>query len=286
MYGYKRKRGSAYGGKYGSGSKRSRNSYGGRSFSASQYRGGGGSGARTGGFVGQEVKFLDMARVPTLITRDAYTNTQMDPTDVEGATYACGTLNPVHTGSTPFTRVGRNLVLKRITIKGILYRQGCEVLGDKTLVGHTVRMLLVQDTQTNNALLDADVTAAGILRANAQTASGVASAFIDLEHQRRFKILVDKTFTLNPASLLTASTATATNACGANRSFCIDKKLNIPVTYTGHGESQANTNNADISDNSLHLYMMDEAGEVTAQTGVASEDRIGVSYQARLRWVG
>lgn len=232
------------------------NNVGGTSYKAKRYRGGGGGGFRTGGFRGTEVKFLDTAIHEVTILNRTWAQTKNFNPAVQGCLFAPAT------GTGPSERVGRTVVLKRITIKGHVSTRKELPLDANTAPGSTrFRIIVVHDSQNNGSTPDLDIVDQGVLTNLDSLGTTVdndnaISSFTDLEHTRRFKILADRTITINPMNPLSGG---ASGIIGpSSREFVIDKALNMPVMMAAAGTSISG-----IEDNSIYVYCLAENRTVT-----------------------
>lgn len=279
----------------GSGGKRSKNTYGGRPYVGTRYYAGGGNGLRTGGMIGAEVKFLDMGNSQVLPTAGSTVNSEVSPTQSiyngSSSDAAFGHLTPIPQGNGPHDRNGRACVLKRITIRGLLQVPAFKIAADTQPANHTVRVMLVKDTQTNQSTGTGNVVTAGVL------APGVPNAPIvglhrDLEHQKRFHILYDRTFVLKPSGTAYLDSGnSATNCPALSIPFTIDKAMRLPLTFKGGvlgvvtDEPKEVTNNK-LETNSLHLYAWTSTSAVSGSITHDADDRVYIKYSCRIRWVG
>lgn len=271
-YGKRKRSGASWGGAYGYGAKRSRNSSGGSSFSATRYRGGGGAGYRTGGFNGTEVKFFDTALTETAIAPNLFAQTATKNPPGIGCLFAPAS------GTGAADRTGRAVLMKRITLKGTITSTVEALATNEVPAPVTVRFLMVQDTQNNhqiNARLNpqADGVLTNVLKSTTPfDADNTVNAFIDLENARRFKILADRTFTINPNNQLTGG---GTGNSGSQfRKFVIDKAVNIPVLMTNAGNDLTG-----ISDNAVYCYALCNNNAQTDSTQTAT-----INYVCRVRF--
>lgn len=214
---------------------------------------------RTGGFLGIELKYYDTSRSGVALT---------NPSDASGAEIDPSTINALNTiaqGDGEQNRDGRNVVMKKISIKGnvtINVQQNVVALDALPVV----YLALVQDKQTNGAQLNSED-----VFTNPSGATPLAAhPFRNLQYIKRFNVL--KTCTLEfENGLYPTYDGTNIEVSGKMMAFEMHKDLNIPVNFTGTTSAIAN-----IADNSLHLI-----GYCTSTT-YAPE----VNYNARVRFVG
>lgn len=215
--------------------------------------------ARTGGYLGIEKKFYDQKLINAALTA---------PTDASGGEHnpsATLTLNSVDQGDGESQRDGRQMVMKSITVKGTILvpaQTGQTALDLAT----TVFIALVQDTQTNGALLNSEEVFKNP-GANAQTATLV---FKNLQKIKRFKVLKQILLTLpQPESTWDG---TDLDVGGYQIPWSMFKSLpNVKVNFSGTTETIAN-----IVDNSLHIIAW------CSNTSTAP----ALNYHSRLRFMG
>lgn len=281
MGSYKRQR---TGGRKFGGNVRYNNSTGGTSYHAKHYRGGGGGGYRTGGFRGTEVKFFDTQLQNTTITPNLFEQgTSMNPTDAS-AVKDIGCLFAPAQGTSATSRIGRTVVMKRITLKGTIKSSQEELALGESPSPLKVRILIVQDTQNNHRATGGPVNliTEGVLTNVIKNDSiafspvNVVNAFTNLENVRRFKILSDRTMVLNQSNALKGGDPSSVGEVGsAYRNFVFDKACNIPVMMTSAGSTVAG-----ISDNAVFVYALCTNSE---ESGVLQSAEL--SYVCRVRYM-
>lgn len=157
---------------------------------------------RTGGFYGRfrrggELKFLDTAISLANIA--------------VGTGALSGSLVVIPQADTESGRDGRQVIVKKLSIKG-------HVITDAAVLGQErVRILLIQDKQTNGAL----GTIENILETND------INAFRNLENIHRFVVLKDMQVRMPPKQINTAATTSMIQCVP----FSINTNLNIPIDY-------------------------------------------------------
>ncbi len=217
--------------------------------------------ARSGGFLGIELKFYDKGLANAALTA---------PTDASGGEHnpsATIALNTVTQGDGESQRDGRKIRMRSITIDGDIHigAQGSQSAAD---AGIQCFIALVMDTQTNGALLNSEDVFVNPV-ANASTA---AFPFRNLQFMKRFKVLAKRSFTLDRPQLANDTGATGgVIQGGILKKFHIAVRLNHNVIYNGTTETIAN-----ITDNSLTMIAY-----VTSTSMTPS-----LSYNSRLRFVG
>jgi len=148
-------------------------------------------------------------------------------------------LNGVATGDDFNSRDGRQIV-----IKSIYFRADLQPYGNTMSYGDTVRCMIVQDTQPNGVIF----TVGDLFTATTNTYGSVAMN--NLNNRSRFKVLMDKQVSMDPA-IYAASVLT-----GGNPSTKTIKKFikcHIPVQYSGTGATIAS-----IATNSLYLVVFSD----------------------------
>lgn len=214
-----------------------------------------GPNARSGGYAGLELKFHDYFLGPEPLTTD-WVNSNVDPGAEE-----C--LNALTQGTGENERIGRAVNAKGIFIRGSVHLEPENDLTTMPNANNKVRIVLVLDTQTNQA-------AAIGSEVMDDTFADRANSFKNLVNNKRFKILGDKTITMtHPAG---AGDATTFSLSGQTKHFTFFKKLNFTTTYNGTSETP---DIAQIVDNSLHIFAVSDAGAV-----------VQLNYQARFRFTG
>jgi len=213
--------------------------------------------ARTGGFLGQEKKFVDSARSFTVPTTLA-------SAEADDGTMLC--LNGIAQGDGESQRDGRKCHLTRVDIHGHV---GFESVADQpTEYQPYVRILLIHDKQTNGAQFNSeDVLAA--------TPGGTAintCAFRNLQYTSRFAVLDEVIVQCPPRPAFYNQPATQVDCPALMVPFKMGKDLNLDVTFTGTGATVAS-----IADNSLHLMAIKSQSQ---QGDVICE------WVSRVRFVG
>lgn len=206
--------------------------------------------------MGIETKFYDDLHNVADVGVTAASLTQGDPSEL------C--LNAVGQGVGAQQRIGRKILMTGLHIRG-KFDWTADETGAKASTA--VRVLLVHDKQTNGA----QIPGADVLT----THTNMTLALRNLLTSKRCNVLYDKTFKLqSPGTVVVASN----EYWGQDEAhFSINKKLNIPVTFNGVGTAPACTI-ADIEDNSLHLYVVQAAGNTP-------KGLLQFQYNTRLRYV-
>ncbi len=188
---------------------------------------------RPQGAYAPESKFVDTSVSATIPNPADMTGAEMDPTTVN-----C--LNAVPIGNTESTRDGRKTWLTRLNIRGVVALAQQANLSSG-LDAQIVRVVVLQDTQTNGAQFNSEDVYASLGAANLNV-----HAWRNLKFAKRFTILKDHQFILNPKAV----TWDGTNMEGSSvkATFKWNIPLNIPVIYT-----DTTALISSISDNSLHV---------------------------------
>lgn len=213
---------------------------------------------RTGGFVGQELKFFDSARTALALTA---------PTDAAGGEVDPATVNCLFAptqGTGAQNRDGRRVQMRSIQITGEV---SCAAQTDQTVLDVPPKILLalVLDKQTNATQLSSE----DVFTNPSGAANLAASPLRDLERSTRFKVL--KQWTIQLTAPQVGWDGTNLEQAGVTRSFSWYGRVNIPVEFLGNAG-----NIADIQDNSVHMV------------GYCSTVALAptVSYNCRIRFVG
>lgn len=235
---YKRKRSS----RYGSRPYRARK-YSGSNFRRKRYGGRAGYGKgrsirRLGGFAKEKVekKFVD-----TYVTA-----AQMDSAGT------LGLLNGVTQGDDYNERVGREIHMKSLDIRGGIQPQDAQV------VDNFARLIVVMDKQANGAAPNG---------ADILDVSTIAAAFAwnNLNNKDRFVILADKTYMLGGQDLTPATAGNTWVQPPTIAKVKIHIKLNTPLTFLG------TTNGiGSISTNSIYLFTVGTAAPNTGHTFIGA----------------
>ncbi len=215
---------------------------------------------RTAGFLGIEKKFYDTSLVGGALTA---------PTDVSGGEHnpsATICLNSVTQGDGESQRDGRQIAMKSVHLKGQIRaaKQANQIASDQA---GTYFIAVVQDTQTNGALLNSEDVFVNPA-ANANTAT---SLWRNLQFEKRFRVLWKKRGALRDPNMVWDGTNIEQG--GYEVPFEANLALrDMKVNYSGTTETIAN-----ITDNSL---------SVVAFAGSSVDLAPLLDYNARLRFVG
>lgn len=203
-----------------------------------------------------------------------YFNTGLTPTIIQTATSWAGTVQDPATFNTlcvPIKgagineRIGRKIAVTKIRIRGFINQPR---LTNQTLstVPSTVRLLLVQDTQANGTQPGGTSIMAAPQIANAKNA---VSSFQSLDNFGRFRVLKDKTMTIQNPNGTFDGTNIEIN--GLNIAWKMNVKFRKPVVV--HFNNTNGGTVADIVDNAFHIYALTDAQNSTGPT---------LSYESRV----
>jgi len=208
---------------------------------------------RTAGFLGIETKFYDTGIAGTAIVATA-AGAEMDPTP----NILC--LNAITQGDGESQRDGRKVILKSLQIKGMINADAVANAADPP-AGRLIRILVVQDKQTNGAQLNSEdvIKDAGFLD---------VLSMRNLQYSKRFVVHYDKVIRMIPTATMEDGANTSSTSY-ANQGFKFFKNLNVPVNFTSTTEAIAN-----ITDNSFHVIAL------------ANDTGCNLFYQSRVRFVG
>lgn len=149
-------------------------------------------------------------------------------------------LNIIDQGTTDITRIGRQIKITRVNIRGV-----CAINTSATMT--FARFIVLIDKQVNQAAFSA-----GDLLFDTSVFDNCVS-YINLDNKGRFKILCDKILSLSPS-----------NAVGK---FYYNKNLTLPVVYDGSTSAVA-----DQTSKALYLCMV--SSEATNTPAVTLHARI------------
>lgn len=222
-----------------------------------------GSVARTRGApVTGEMKYFDCTRnvtsiVPVDTDWDGATTTMMDPSTTvnlgDAAVATPGCLFAPKVSSALNGRIGRKVkVLKlkmRITVEAPL--QSAQAALDSAI---QVRLILVQDKQTNAAAMTAS-----LLMNNGGDADSTLDSFQNPNNFGRFKVLRDKSCVFQTLAAVNNASATTVSQAGLMKVFKFNIKFRKPLEVNFNATNGGTV--ADIIDNSFHLIAAtDSAG--------------------------
>lgn len=193
-----------------------------------------------------ERKYFDTDYLGTTLTTisTSWASTETDPSGL-------GTIFCPSEGNDFNNRVGRRVRLMQIRISGWIYcaSQANQTAGDNACV---IRLLLVQDKQTNGAQLNAE----DVL--NSSTAADAIDMFQNPAFFGRFKVWKDKKFILQNPNMSWDGTNIETN--GLMRPFKMNLKFKVPIDV--HFNSTNGGTVADIIDHSFHVIGATNNGDL------------------------
>lgn len=201
--------------------------------------------ARTRGVYGQgEMKYFDTERSVTAIPASVdWTGTEFPPNVGTPTTLCVPTV-----GSAINQRIGREVKLYKLKIRGVL---SADPQTDQTAAdaASLIRLLLVQDKQTNATQAQGEQIMAAPTSADAKMA---ISSFQSLANFGRFNVWKDKMFKLeNPNA---SYDGTNVEVMGLQRNFKFTITFKKPISIRFNATNGGTI--ADIVDNSFCLYAM------------------------------
>lgn len=211
--------------------------------------------ARTrGAAVTGEMKYFDCDRTPSNIVATTTTwpaGTMQDPgTTINLGAAAVGTpqcLFAPTVGSALNQRIGRSVLVRKIKVTGTIAIPS-QVAQNALDEAMKIRLLLVQDMQTNAA----QMTAAALLN-DASAATTTICSYQNPNNFGRFRVLKDKIYSLQDPNLVGSAGAAPTDI-GSNGkiiNFKMAVNFKIPVKVQFNATNGGTV--ADIVDNSFHI---------------------------------
>ena len=205
---------------------------------------------RTMGVYAQgEMKYFDTERTATSVSNAGTWNTSMlDPATVN-------TLFAPAVGSAINQRIGREVKVHKIKIRGAV--QVTAQSGESTADAATqLRLILVQDTQTNAAQMTGN-----LLMTNAPSAASIGSvnSFQSLANVGRFRVLKDKQFVMMNPNMANDTQATGGLVQqGLIKTFKMTYTPKVPISVRFNATNGGTI--ADIVDNSFHVMGLAATG--------------------------
>ncbi len=185
-------------------------------------------GTKSHGCGGKELKFLDQDINDAVIANPS--------------TIAADSVLTIVQGDGESERIGRKVCIKKINWR---FQISLAAQADLALGCDTVRVMLYLDQQTNGAA----ATAAIIL------ANDDFQSFLDLVNKGRFKILMDRTYSMN------ATAGGGQNAADSSSCFVMDdsfyKKCSIPIEYDNSAGTGAITT---MRSNNIGVLLLSQSG--------------------------
>ena len=182
---------------------------------------------RTRGIYGKgEMKYFDCEKESTaLVNTTNWTNTELDPTLTPVINQFC--LFAPTQGAAINQRIGREVKVYKIKIRGIIStdRQSGENSADNPVA---IRLLLVQDTQTNGTQCQGEDVMQPPTTASANMA---ISSFQNYNNFGRFRVLKDKVITIQNPNIANNTNATGNLVVmGLTKTFKFSVKFKKPVS--------------------------------------------------------
>jgi len=210
---------------------------------------------RSGGYIGQEVKFIDYEYSgATAIT---VAGSEADPATALS-------LNAIATGDGPSNRIGREVDVRSIHVRGYVQFSAFKQAAITNYDSYFVRLLVVQDTQTNAQQLNAEDVVVDPTNAALEAVTPRNLAFV-----KRFTVLADKIVRMPPTAM--AWDGSDLNFQGARVPFEIFRKCPMRVTFQGTTAAIGS-----IADNSIHVICIAANNAIEAT----------LFYYSRCRFVG
>lgn len=185
-----------------------------------------------------EMKYFDTTKGPTgLVASTNWTGTELDP-----ATY--NTLLAPTVGSAINQRVGREVKVHKVKVRGY-FTAGAQV--DQTAADGPcyIRLLLVQDTQTNASQMQGE----DVMDGSSGAAALAPTAFQSLANFGRFRVLKDKVILLQNPNM--SYDGTNIEQFGLVKTFKMTCRFKKPVSVRFNATNGGSV--ADIVDNSWHI---------------------------------
>lgn len=207
--------------------------------------------SQIGGFLGLELKFLDLTIVKE-VGNALDAGAMFDPT-----TPKCWNAVPIGTGQSQ--RTGRQIRMKTFEMQGYCRMNPAALESQQ---GHKITIWVICDKQTNEAQMTAVQALVSQTDVNLN-----ASTFPNLEWKERFVILEHKVITVN-----SQNTVTNVSSSAIVRPFSIAINLhNLLTTFDTSGDGGTI---ATITDNSIHVIALDSHGST-----------VDLKFVGRLRYV-
>ena len=221
---------------------------------------------RTAGFLGIEIKYYDSYVIGSQLTTSTTQAGGLHNPLLLGIPQA---LNNVAQGDGEQERDGRKMMMRSISINGHLNRNAIASGPTDLEVAPDYFIALVLDTQANGAVLNSQDVYTNV----SSLASLSTSPFRNLQYSQRFKVLATRRITGRQltAGVIDATGTGSFDIAGQFYPFRFDKKLAIPVLFTGTNATVAN-----VVDNTLSILAWTSNNTNPTQ----------ISYNARLRFVG
>lgn len=219
---------------------------------------------RSGGLLGIETKFLDIA----LVNRILQTPTDASGGELQPTAGCTGCLTAPEQGDGPTQRDGKKIIIKSVLLQGTINVAAQSAQSAADLIP-MVYLALVQDTQTNGVTINSEDVFTNI----SADADNAALPFRNMSNTSRFKVLKQWSRKLIMPSITNNTTAGSIVQSGYNVPFTISWKGLMPVNFSTTGTT---ANVSTVTDNSIHLI-----GFVSGQNVQAAVDA-----GCRVRFVG
>lgn len=197
-----------------------------------------------------EMKYFDTERASQALTASAdWTGTEHDPNTTQEASPVSNPLTlfaPVQ-GTAINQRIGRAAKIHKIKIRGHIncIKQASATIADDP--AH-IRILLVQDMQTNSAQMQGEDLMAD---PTTNTARQAIDCFQDLKNFGRFKVWKDKVIIMQNPNLGISTTTTTNIQAGLTQTFKFNLTFKEPIVVRFNAGVTGTV--TDIVDNSWHI---------------------------------
>lgn len=224
-----------------------------------RYSSGAMANARTGGFLGLELKFVDYSLSAFLVAPGDAAGGEADP-----ATALC--LNAIAQGDGENQRDGRQAIVKSCYVAGNI---NVAAEADET-DAHTSRnyyVALVMDTQTNGAQLNSE----DVFTNPGAAATQACNVLRDMQYTQRFKVL-DSVVLVSPPQYVVQDGAATGSISGYTIPFKLSWNGEMKVSFSGTTAAISA-----IQDNTLHIIAYASPNITQAPA---------IIYNSRVRFVG
>lgn len=182
-----------------------------------------------------------------------WTATEFDPVDPANTFNLCSP-GP---GTGINQRVGRKILVHALKIRGIL-QFPAQSAGTTIASAPTVRVLVVQDKQTNGAQVQGETIMAA---PGTAAATNCMLSYQNLANFGRFRVLHDKLYAFQNGISVNNASATTVSTEWNSRPFKININFREPVVV--HFNAAGTALVADIVDNSFHILATADANTTT-----------------------
>ncbi len=209
-----------------------------------------------------EMKYFDSERAAlALNAQNDWTDSEFDPNTTQEATPITdilGLFSPKK-GTSINNRIGRQAKVHKIKIKGHIsvIKQVAQTTGDLPAY---VRIILVQDDQTNSAQMAGEDLMADPVTA---TAAAAINSFQDLKNFGRFQVLKDKIITMQNPNLGNSTAVTNNIVQGLVVPFHFNVVFKTPVVVRFNAGDTGKI--GDIVDHSWHIIAMTTSEDLAPQ---------------------